>query len=173
MWDRLALKRLARIPRDPSALERDLLRESAGAVRTQPLCGGQAVTIVVTDASFEADVCRAALPVLVDFWAAWCQPCEVLAGELRVLAPQLEGQLVIAMANVAECRSLPRRLGIMFLPTLVLFTAGKEVTRVLGVPNGSAWDQLLGSAGLSLPTGWGHEKRAARALEQAHLNGGA
>lgn len=107
--------------------------------------------ITVTDASFEVDVRRAALPVLVDFWAPWCRPCEPLASELRALAPHLQGKLVIATANVAECRSLPARLGVILLPTLVLFVGGNEVTRILGAPTESALGGLLARAGLSLP----------------------
>ena len=104
--------------------------------------------ITVNDASFEVEVRRAALPVLVDFWAPWCQPCESLASELKALAPQLEGKLLIAMANVVECRSLPARLAVVLLPTLILFVAGSEVTRVMGVPTKAALGDLCWRAGL-------------------------
>ena len=104
--------------------------------------------ITVTDANFEADVRRAKLPVLVDFWAPWCQPCGALASELERLAPQVEGKLLIAKANLAECRSLPKRLGVLFLPTLILFVGGNEVGRIPGAPSRGELTDLVTLAGV-------------------------
>ncbi len=118
--------------------------------------------IAVTDASFEVDVRRATLPVLLNLWAPWCPPCESLTTELRALAPQMEDKLLIAMANVAECGSLPARLGVILLPTLILFVSGKEVTRVLGVPTKPALGDLIAHAGLSLPTSGHSQQRNAQ-----------
>ena len=105
--------------------------------------------ITVTDGNFEADVRRAKLPVLLDFWATWCQPCGALASELETLAPQVEGKLLIAKANVAECRSLPKRLGVLFVPTLILFVGGSEVGRISGIPSHAELDDLVMLAGVS------------------------
>jgi len=102
--------------------------------------------IAVTDANFEADVRRAKLPVLVDFWAPWCHPCFALARELETLAPLVEGKLLIAKANLAECRSLPKRLGVLFLPTLILFVGGNEVGRIPRVPSRGELTDLLARA---------------------------
>jgi thioredoxin len=118
-------------------------------VKVLTFYAGAGGMITVTDANFEADVRRAALPVLLDFWAPWCRPCESLARELETLAPRVEGKLRIATANTAECRSLPARLGVTALPTLVLFMAGHEVKRVPGVPTAAALRELFSCAGLS------------------------
>jgi thioredoxin len=104
--------------------------------------------ITLTDANFEADVRRAKLPVLIDFWAPWCQPCGALASELETLAPQVAGKLLIAKANLAECRSLPKRLGVLLLPTLILFVGGNEVGRISGAPSHAELNGLVTLAGV-------------------------
>ena len=100
--------------------------------RVLGLCVGNMIS--VTDANFEADVLRAELPVLLDIWAPWCKPCAGVDRALEKLAPEFEGKLLLAKANVAECRSLPKRLGVLFLPTLILFVGGNEAGRVSGIP---------------------------------------
>lgn len=107
--------------------------------------------IAVTDANFAVTVRCASLPALVVFWAPWCLPCESLTTELNTLARAMQGTLLVAMANVAECRSLPVRLGVLLLPTLILFAAGKEVMRITGVPTTSALSDSLAQMGLDLP----------------------
>jgi thioredoxin 1 len=97
--------------------------------------------ITVTDTNFEADVLRAELPVLLDIWAPSCKPCAEVDRLLEKLAPEFEGKLLLAEANVSECRSLPTRLGVVFLPTLILFVGGREMGRMLGAPTRS---ELLG-----------------------------
>jgi thioredoxin 1 len=93
--------------------------------------------ITVTDMNFEADVRRAELPVLLDLWAPWCKPCVEVDRVLDELATDFEGKLLLAKANVADCRSLPRRLGVLFVPTLILFVGGNEAGRTSGVPTRS------------------------------------
>lgn len=90
--------------------------------------------VIVTDANFEADVCRAALPVLLHVWASRCKASVHVRHELEKLAPSVAGKVRIAAANLADCRSLPKRLGILFLPTLILFVNGGEAARLSGVP---------------------------------------
>jgi thioredoxin 1 len=70
--------------------------------------------------------------VVVDFWAPWCMPCQMLAPTLEDLDNEMDG-LVFAKVNVDEHAGLAQRFGIMSIPTLVVFSGGQEVDRVVGV----------------------------------------
>ena len=85
----------------------------------------------VSDASFEADVLKAAPPVLVDYWAEWCGPCKMIAPILDEVASAYQGKLQVAKMNVDENREVPAKFGIRGIPTLMLFKNGNvEATKV-------------------------------------------
>lgn len=88
--------------------------------------------IVVTDASFAEDVLASPLPVAVDFWAAWCPPCRVIAPILNELAAEYAGRLVIAKLDADEYQRYRVQLGVQGLPTLIIFKDGREVERLIG-----------------------------------------
>lgn len=91
--------------------------------------------IDVTAASFEAEVLTRSreLPVLVDFWAAWCGPCQMLMPLLARLADEYRGQFVLAKVNSDEQQELAARFGVRSLPTVKLFRGGRVVDEFLGV----------------------------------------
>ena len=89
--------------------------------------------IRITDVDFAANVLRARIPVLLEIWDPWCGLCDELASQLQDVARQTAGDLLVARANVRDCHSLPRRLGICFLPTLIFFIGGAEVARITGL----------------------------------------
>ncbi|OGA15942.1 MAG: thioredoxin [Betaproteobacteria bacterium RIFCSPLOWO2_02_FULL_66_14] len=85
----------------------------------------------ITDESFEPEVLRSEVPVLVDYWAEWCGPCKQIAPILDEVAKEYEGRLKVAKINVDENRQVPARFGIRGIPTLMLFRNGNvEDTRV-------------------------------------------
>jgi thioredoxin 1 len=85
----------------------------------------------VTDATFDADVTQAALPVLVDYWAEWCGPCRMIAPILDEVAKEYAGRLTVAKLNVDENQQTPQKFGVRGIPTLMLFKNGNiEATKV-------------------------------------------
>jgi len=85
----------------------------------------------VTDDSFEPDVLKSDVPVLVDYWAEWCGPCKSIAPILDQVASEYVGRVKVAKINVDENKSVPAKFGIRGIPTLMLFKNGNvEATRV-------------------------------------------
>lgn len=86
----------------------------------------------VTDSSFESDVLKSEVPVLVDFWAEWCGPCRSLGPKLEEVAQELSGKVNIVKVNVDENPGAPSRYGVRGIPTMILFKGGKEVEQLVG-----------------------------------------
>lgn len=87
---------------------------------------------VVSDSSFEADVLKADLPILVDFWAAWCGPCKAIAPMIDELAAEYDGKIKIAKMNVDDNPATPGKYGIRAIPTLILYKGGKVLDQITG-----------------------------------------
>ena len=88
--------------------------------------------VAVTDGTFQAEVLEAETPVLVDFWAEWCQPCKMIAPHLEKLAQDQEGKLKIAKVNVDENPKMMSEFRIRGIPTLILFKGGQPVETLVG-----------------------------------------
>lgn len=87
--------------------------------------------IAVTDSSFDNDVLKSELPVLVDFWAEWCGPCKMIAPVLEEIAKDYAGKLTIAKLNIDQNEATAPKFGIRSIPTLILFRNGKpEATKI-------------------------------------------
>jgi thioredoxin 1 len=97
----------------------------------------------VTDATFESDVLKSDLPVLVDYWAEWCGPCKMIAPLLDEAANQYQGRVIIAKLNVDDNPDTAARFGIRGIPTLMLFKDGKAVATKVGAMSKSQLNAFL------------------------------
>jgi thioredoxin 1 len=86
-----------------------------------------------TDANWDAEVLSSSEPVLVDFWADWCQPCKALVPTIEALADQFQGRLKVGKMNVEENDSVPFRYSITTLPTLLIFKKGQVSEQRVGL----------------------------------------
>lgn len=90
--------------------------------------------IHVTDADFKTLVLEADKPVVVDFWAAWCGPCRMIAPFVEELATEYAGKAIVAKMDTDANPQTPMNFGIMGIPTLIFFNKGQAVDRMVGVP---------------------------------------
>jgi thioredoxin 1 len=109
--------------------------EEHGMTANQPL--------TLTDANFEAEVTKSELPVLVDFWAAWCGPCRMVAPIVDALAEQYAGKAKIMKLNVDDNPEISRRFNIRSIPTLIVFKGGVAKETAIGLRPKPALEQLL------------------------------
>ncbi len=87
--------------------------------------------VYVTDDSFEEDVLKSEIPVLVDYWAEWCGPCKMIAPILEEIVSEYAGKLKVAKLNIDENSATPPKFGIRGIPTLMIFKDGDvEATKV-------------------------------------------
>ena len=97
----------------------------------------------VSDSSFERDVLQSDKPVLVDFWAAWCAPCRMLAPTVEAVAEKYAGNARVVKLNVDENPNVSQKYGIKGIPTLILFKNGKEEERVVGATSKEAISRMI------------------------------
>jgi len=97
----------------------------------------------VSDSSFDKDVLQSTKPVLVDFWAEWCAPCRMLAPTIDAIAEQFGEAAGVVKVNVDENTATAQRYGIKGIPTLILFSAGKEVERVVGATSKESISRMI------------------------------
>ena len=96
-----------------------------------------------SDSTFENDVLKSDRPVLVDFWAAWCAPCRMLAPTVEAVAEKYASNARVVKLNVDDNPSVSQRFGIKGIPTLILFKNGKEEERVVGATSEQAISRML------------------------------
>ena len=89
-------------------------------------------TLTFTDASFDADVLKSEVPVLVDFWAMWCGPCRMMSATIDQVATEYSGKVKVGKLDVDTNQATAMRYGIRGIPTLLLFKGGKVVDQKVG-----------------------------------------
>ena len=97
----------------------------------------------MTDQSFDQEVLKAEMPVLVDFWAPWCGPCLMAGPVIEELAKKHEGKIKVGKLNVDENPKMSQKYGVMSIPTVTIFNGGKEVKRQIGFPGKEKYQEMI------------------------------
>jgi len=104
--------------------------------------------VTLEDGTFDAEVLKSDVPVLVDFWAVWCGPCKAIAPAVEELAKEYKGKLKVAKLDIDSHQAVPQRFGIRSIPTLLLFKGGRVVDTIVGaVPKSKLVDSVKKALG--------------------------
>jgi thioredoxin 2 len=122
----------SRLNRVPVGRLRDVARCAACKASLLPLTSPVAVR---SAEEFDELAAGSPVPVLVDFWAAWCGPCRAVAPELETIARDRSGRVVVAKVDTEALPEVAARFGIRSIPTMVLMRGGKEAQRITGAMN--------------------------------------
>jgi thioredoxin 1 len=98
----------------------------------------------VTKSTYEAEVLKSDVPVVVDFWAAWCGPCRMQGPILEQLDKEMNGKMKVIKVNVDEEGELAMTFGVQSIPTLLFYKDGKVVDKAIGVRDATAVKKALG-----------------------------
>ncbi len=99
--------------------------------------------VILEDGTFDKEVLKSDIPVLVDFWATWCGPCKAIGPTVDELAKEYKGKLKVAKLDVDHHQAVPQQYGIRSIPPLLLFTGGRVVDTIIGqVPKSKLLDSV-------------------------------
>jgi len=110
-------------------------------------------TEIHSTADFDRLISRSSIPVVVDYWAPWCGPCRMVAPELQKVAARQAGNILVVKVNTDELSDLGERYNIRSIPTLAVFTGGKEAGRSAGARPADQIEAFIAQASLAGKTG--------------------
>jgi thioredoxin 1 len=115
-----------------------------GAAPPAACADGQALGVdEVTDATFAEEVLASPVPVIVDFWAPWCKPCDAIEPHLVAIAEEKGARVRLVRMNVDEQLGVPSRYGVLSLPTVMLFADGEQHATVHGAHSRAHYQQAF------------------------------
>jgi thioredoxin 1 len=103
------------------------------------------MTLGITDKEFQEKVLESDIPVLVDFWAAWCGPCRMVGPIIDELNTEYEGKAVIAKMDVDQNQEFAAKYGVRNIPTVLFFKNGEMVNRQVGVAQKETYKEAIDS----------------------------
>jgi thioredoxin 1 len=101
----------------------------------------------VTDATFADEVLSSPVPVIVDFWAPWCRPCDAIEPHLVAIAEEQADAVRLVRIDVDANLGVPGRYGVLALPTVILFSGGEPQERIYGAHSRERYERLLDHLG--------------------------
>jgi len=104
------------------------------------------MSIAVTDSTFDEVVLKATNPVLVDFWATWCRPCQMVAPILEELTKEYGDKLTIAKLDVDQNQQTAQKYHVMSIPTMIVFKGGQPIKNIVGFKPKETLKQELDAA---------------------------
>ncbi len=100
-----------------------------------------------TDSNFETDVVQSDVPVLVDFWAEWCQPCHLITPTIEELAAEYQGKVKVGKVDTDSNRDVSVKYGISAIPTIILFQDGEVIKKFVGLTSKDQFEAALQDLG--------------------------
>lgn len=101
--------------------------------------------VILNEENFESEVLNSDIPVMVDFWAEWCGPCQMVIPIVDELANEFKGKVKISKLNVDEVRSVAMKYRVMSIPTILFFKNGEEVRKEVGAKSKDEYVSILNS----------------------------
>lgn len=104
------------------------------------------MSLTVTDSTFEQEVLKSDIPVVIDFWAEWCQPCRMVSPVIDELAEEYKGKVKIGKVNVDENAQVAGQYGVMSIPSVIIFKNGTPDKTLVGVQSKDAYKNAIDGA---------------------------